>query len=57
MVLRTETERPEAVEAGTVKVVGVKEEDIYTEAKKLIDDENIYEKMAKSVNPYGWPCE
>lgn len=53
LVLRTETERPEAVEAGTVKVVGVKEETIYIEAKQLLDDKKLYEKMAKAINPYG----
>lgn len=53
LVLRTETERPEAAEAGTVKVVGVKEEAIYENAKKLLTDENAYAKMARAVNPYG----
>lgn len=53
LVLRTETERPEAAEAGTVKVVGVKEEAIYENAKKLLTDENAYAKMAHAVNPYG----
>ena len=53
LVLRTETERPEAVEAGTVKVVGVKEQDIYENAKELLTDKDAYEKMAKAVNPYG----
>lgn len=53
LVLRTETERPEAAEAGTVKVVGVKEDDIYTEAVYLIEHPAAYEKMAKAVNPYG----
>jgi len=53
LVLRTETERPEAVEAGTVKVVGVDEETIYAEAKRLLEDTKAYEKMAKAVNPYG----
>lgn len=53
LVLRTETERPEAVDAGTVKVVGVNEEDIVREAKLLIENENAYNKMAKAVNPYG----
>ncbi len=53
LVLRTETERPEAVEEGTVKVVGVEEEAIYREAKHLIDDVNAYDLMAKSINPYG----
>ena len=53
LVLRTETERPEAVEAGTVKVVGVKEEDIYREAVTLLTQKDQYDKMAKAVNPYG----
>ena len=53
LVLRTETERPEAVEAGTVKVVGVEEEDIVREAKLLIDNVDEYNKMAKAINPYG----
>lgn len=53
LVLRTETERPEAVEAGTVKVVGVKQEDIYKNAKLLLTDTEAYEKMAQAVNPYG----
>lgn len=53
LVLRTETERPEAVEAGTVKVVGVDENDIYHNAKILLTDPDFYENMAKAVNPYG----
>lgn len=53
LVLRAETERPEAVEAGTVKVVGVNQEMIYQAAAKLLTDINEYNKMAKSVNPYG----
>ena len=53
LVLRTETERPEAVEAGTVKVVGVDEEDIVREAKLLIENEEEYNKMARAINPYG----
>lgn len=53
LVLRTETERPEAVEAGTVKVVGVDEETIYQSAKALLDNEDEYNKMARAVNPYG----
>ena len=53
LVLRTETERPEAVEAGTVKVVGVKTSDIVQEAEKLITSEEDYQKMAHAVNPYG----
>lgn len=53
LVLRTETERPEAVEAGTVKVVGVDEEVIYQSAVTLLTDQEAYNKMAKAVNPYG----
>ena len=53
LVLRTETERPEAVEAGTVKVVGVDEDVIVEEAVKLLTQPAEYDKMAKAVNPYG----
>lgn len=53
LVMRTETERPEAVEAGTVKVVGIEEENIYNAAIQLLQDKNEYHKMAKAVNPYG----
>lgn len=53
LVLRTETERPEAVEAGTVKVVGVCERNIYYETKRLLDDSKAYDDMAHAVNPYG----
>ncbi len=53
LVLRSETERPEAVEAGTVKVVGVDEDIIYADAKRLLDDKAAYDAMAKAVNPYG----
>ena len=53
LVLRTETERPEAVEAGTVKVVGVDEEEIYKWTGCLFNDDELYRKMARAVNPYG----
>lgn len=53
LVLRTETERPEAVEAGTVKVVGVEENAIYSAAKTLFDNPDAYNAMAHAVNPYG----
>ena len=53
LVLRTETERPEAVDAGTVKVVGVEENDIYNAAKTLFDNHEAYNAMAHAVNPYG----
>jgi UDP-N-acetylglucosamine 2-epimerase (non-hydrolysing) len=53
MVLRTETERPEAVEAGTVKLAGIEEEEIYKIANELINNEDEYNKMAHATNPYG----
>ena len=53
LVLRTETERPEAVDAGTVKVVGVREENIYQEASLLLSDVEKYTDMAKRISPYG----
>lgn len=53
LVLRGETERPEAVDAGTVKIVGVKQEVIYEMAKELLTDDTAYQQMAKAVNPYG----
>lgn len=53
LVLRTETERPEAVAAGTVKVVGIDEDEIYQNAKLLLTDKDTYGRMAKAVNPYG----
>ncbi len=53
LVLRRETERPEAVAAGTVKLAGVVQDDIVTMAERLIRDREAYEKMAHAVNPYG----
>lgn len=53
LVLRRETERPEAVAAGTVALTGVDEADIYAQAYALLTDRSIYDRMAKSVNPYG----
>ena len=53
LVLRRETERPEAVAAGTVKLAGVVQDDIVTMAGRLICDKAAYEKMAHAVNPYG----
>lgn len=53
LVLRTETERPEAVEAGTVKVVGTDAENIIREAKRLLDSREEYLEMARALNPYG----
>jgi len=53
LVLREVTERPEAVEAGTVKVVGRTSEKIVHEVSILLDDEKEYNKMARAINPYG----
>lgn len=53
IVLRTETERPEAVEAGTVKVAGVETQKIVELVKELMDNQAEYEKMSKATNPYG----
>ncbi len=53
LVLRDTTERPEAVEAGTVKLVGTDEERVYRAAYDLLTDEKEYRSMAEAVNPYG----
>jgi len=53
LVMRDTTERPEALEAGTVKLVGVDSELIFNEAQKLLDNSQAYEKMSKAHNPYG----
>ena len=53
LVLRRETERPEAVKAGTVKLAGVEYEDIVAMARDLLDSEESYKKMAHAANPYG----
>lgn len=53
LVLRTETERPEAVEAGTVKVIGIEKANIVSEAEHLLNNIEAYNKMAKATNPYG----
>lgn len=53
LVMRDTTERPEGIEAGTLKLVGTGEERIYEECKKLLTDRVAYEKMAQAVNPYG----
>ena len=53
LVLRKETERPEAVQAGTVKLAGVEEETIFQMASKLLSDPAAYDEMAHAVNPYG----
>lgn len=53
LVMRDTTERPEAVDAGTVKLVGTDYEKIISEVSVLIDDNFVYEKMSRAVNPYG----
>lgn len=53
LVLRDTTERPEGVEAGTLKLVGVEEENVYRETKKLLNDQSLYEDMSIAQNPYG----
>lgn len=53
LVLRDTTERPEGIEAGTLKLVGTNEETIYKETKKLLTDKAEYDRMSKASNPYG----
>ncbi len=53
LVMRDTTERPEALEAGTVKLVGTDPQKIIQEAQKLLDDTIEYERMSKAHNPYG----
>ena len=53
LVLRDTTERPEGIEAGTLRLVGTNEERIYEETRKLLTDMEEYEKMSKASNPYG----
>ena len=53
LVLRDTTERPEAIEYGTVKLVGTDKNKIVSTVQKLLDDTNEYNKMAEAVNPYG----
>lgn len=53
LVMRNTTERPEGVDAGTLKLVGTKFEKIYEEAMTLLCDNDVYEKMSRASNPYG----
>jgi len=53
LVMREKTERPEAIEAGTAKLVGTESERIFTEAQRLLDNADEYNKMARAVNPFG----
>ena len=53
LVMRDTTERPEGIEAGTLKLVGTDEENVYNSIKLLLEDEKEYQKMSKASNPYG----
>ena len=53
LVLRDTTERPEGIDAGTLKLAGVDEEKIYTMTKELLINKDMYESMSKASNPYG----
>lgn len=53
LVLRENTERPEAVDAGTVKLIGTETDRIVSEVSRLLDDKKAYREMANAVNPYG----
>lgn len=53
LVLRDTTERPEGIDAGTLKLAGTEEENIFQLANELLSDEDAHEKMAKASNPYG----
>ena len=56
IVLRDTTERPEGIEAGTLKLAGTDEETIYSLANELLSSQEAYEEMAKASNPYGDGC-
>ncbi|GAG90571.1 unnamed protein product, partial [marine sediment metagenome] len=53
LVLRDETERPEAVEAGVVKLIGTNEERVCREVDTLLNSRDKYREMSKNINPYG----
>ena len=53
LVLRKVTERPEAVVAGTARVIGVDEQGVYRDIQELLNNPRVYERMANAVNPYG----
>lgn len=53
LVLRDKTERPEGLEAGTLKVIGTDEVNVSNALNELLTNNDVYQKMAKSVNPYG----
>lgn len=51
--MRDTTERPEGIEAGTLRLVGTDEENIYNNFKLLLENEEEYQKMSRASNPYG----
>jgi len=53
LVMRENTERPEAVEAGTARLVGTDRDEIVARSDELLDDPNAYQRMATATNPYG----
>lgn len=53
LVMRDTTERPEGIEAGTLRLVGTSEEGVYSAFRELLDNEVEYERMSKAINPYG----
>jgi len=56
LVLRDTTERPEGIDAGTLKLVGTNEEEIFNVAHQLLSDQSAYDAMSKATNPYGDGC-
>ena len=53
LVMRRETERPEGLEAGTLRLIGAEYEDIVAETRRLLTDQALYNRMARASNPYG----
>ena len=53
LVVRETTDRPEGVEAGTLKLVGTSAENIFREVSRLLEDTKAYEQMSRAENPYG----
>ena len=53
LIMRRTTERPEGIEAGTAKLIGTDRKRIFYETMKLLENEKLYQKMAKTTNPYG----
>jgi UDP-N-acetylglucosamine 2-epimerase (non-hydrolysing) len=51
--MRETTERPEGIDAGTLRLVGTDEDRIYSETARLLSDDNAYREMAQARNPYG----